>query len=202
MLLEGGQGSDKSVNDFIRRLVMIAKRGINLMMAVALIIVFSIGGCAMTSNGNTSRSGVTSSPAVNGYPHGDLLVSIRWLQQNLGSKELVVIDTRTSGYEVSHIPGAVNLVRDRFKEGSKTGSVKDLEDLFTSVGLRRDMKFVIYDDPSQSFGTAGWFFWLLEYLGCTDVHVLDGGWPKWLADGAAKQTEIVDRAQTGKLSQS
>ncbi len=178
---------------------MIAKRGISLMMAVALIIVFSIGGCAMTYAGDTSRNRVTSSPAANGYPNGGLLVSTRWLHQNLGSKEIVIIDTRTSGYEASHIPGAVNLVRDRFKEGSKIRNVKELEDLFTSVGLRRDMKFVIYDDPSQSFGTAGWFFWLLEHLGCTDVHVLDGGWPKWLADGGPRQTEIVGRPQTGRF---
>jgi len=190
----------KIKNDLARRFKMVVKRSIGFMIAVALVIVSSIAGCVTTTDtGSASPNRASSPSAANGYPNGDLLVSTRWLQENLGSKELVIIDTRTNGYEVSHIPGAVNLAIGRFKDKGKLRNVKDLETTLTLAGLRRDMKFVIYDDPSQPSGTAGWFFWLLEHLGCTDVHILDGGWPKWLADGGQKQTGIVRRPQTEKF---
>ncbi len=35
----------------------------------------------------------------------------------------------------------------------------------------------------NSWGAAGRMFWMLEYLGCDDVHILSGGWDKWMEDG-------------------
>ena len=165
-------------------------------LTIALLLTFVLAAAAYAAT-----NAETAAPsAAGGYPNGGLLVSTWWLQQNLESKDLVVIDARASGYEVSHIPGAVNLVRDRLREGNRIRSVGELEEILTSAGLRRDMKFVIYDDPAQSSGTAGWFFWLFEHLGCADVHVLDGGFPKWLADGGSKQTEAVARPPAGKFT--
>jgi 3-mercaptopyruvate sulfurtransferase SseA len=178
--------------------MMAVRRGFSFAALLVLTIILSLTGCATTETG--SGSSVSSPRAANGYPNGDLLVSTSRLQENLGSKEIVIIDARTSGYEASHIPGAVNLVWDQFKTEGKLRSVKDLEARLTAAGLRRDMKFIIYDDPSQSFGTAGWFFWLLEYLGCTDVHVLDGGWSKWIAGGGATETGIVRRPGSGTFT--
>ena len=31
---------------------------------------------------------------------------------------------------------------------------------------------------------------MLEYLGCNDVHILDGGWDKWVADGRPTETTV------------
>jgi 3-mercaptopyruvate sulfurtransferase SseA len=67
--------------------------------------------------------------------------------------------------------------------------VADLNSKLSAAGLRRNMTFVIYDNTSASFGAAGRIFWMLEYLGCNDVHILDGGWDKWVADG--RPTEAV-----------
>jgi thiosulfate/3-mercaptopyruvate sulfurtransferase len=133
------------------------------------------------------------SPAGNGYPNGDLLVSARWLRTNLKLEGLAIIDARERGYEKAHVPGAVNLIFDQFKAGNATLDVAKLEALLTSAGVQRNMKFVLYDDPSESAGAAGWFFWLLESLGCTDVHVLDGGWAKWVAEGGPKEIEVAGR---------
>lgn len=165
-------------------------------LTIALLLTFVLAAAAYAA----TDAGPAAPSAAGDYPNGGLLVSTWWLQQNLESKDLVVIDARASGYEASHIPGAVNLVRDRLREGNRIRSVGELEEILTSAGLRRDMKFVIYDDPAQSSGTAGWLFWLFEYLGCADVHVLDGGFPKWLADGGSKQTEAVARPPAGRFT--
>ena len=109
----------------------------------------------------------------------------------MGEKNLVIIDARTAGYETSHIPGAINLkFGDYFTWGSGLLPVADLNSKLGAAGLKRGMNFVIYDNTTASWGAAGRIFWMLEYLGCTNVHILDGGWDKWVADGRATETTI------------
>ena len=141
------------------------------MTLFAVMILLLMGGCATV--GTSSESGPPNSFAPNGYPNGDLLVSTQWLQENLNSKDLVVVDVRTKDYAKSHIPGAINLAPLDFVTGRAPANIPDIEARLTALGLRRDMKFVIYDDVGEGWGAAGGFFWLFEYLGCTDVHVLD-----------------------------
>ena len=169
---------------------MTLRRSLNILGLLAAVIVCLTTGCTTAMTGSTGEKG-SLSPTENGYPNGDLLISAQWLQANLKPEGLAIIDTRARGYEKSHIPGAINLTFDQFRTGNATLDVTKLEAQLTSAGLQRNMKFVLYDDPSESPGTAGWFFWLLESLGCPDVHVLDGGWAKWVADGGSRQTEIV-----------
>ena len=49
---------------------------------------------------------------------------------------------------------------------------------------------MIYDNTTASFGAAGRIFWMLEYLGCSKVYILDGGWDKWVADGRPTETTL------------
>ena len=37
---------------------------------------------------------------------------------------------------------------------------------------------------------CGRIFWMLEYLGCKNVRIFNGGWGKWLADGHPVDKEI------------
>ena len=94
-----------------------------------------------------------------------------------------------AGYDTSHIPGAINIkFGDYFTPGAGLLPKADLNSKLSAAGLKRSMTFVIYDNTSASFGAAGRIFWMLEYLGCGDVHVLDGGWDKWAADGRPTET--------------
>lgn len=158
---------------------------------IACIITMLIA--SMAAAGAPGEKGPT--PAANGYPNGALLVSADWLQSHLKAEGLALIDTRSQGYEKSHIPGAVNLTFEKFKAGAGAMDVAKLEELLTSAGLQKNRKIVLYGDPSESPGSTGWFFWLLEALGCTDVHVLDGGWAGWTAAGGS--TETVAKAGLG-----
>jgi len=126
-----------------------------------------------------------------GFPNKKLLVSSASVQSTIGKKKFVVIDTRTAGYDVAHIPGAINIkFGNYFTAGSGLLPVADLNSKLSAAGLKRNMTFVVYDNTSASFGAAGRIFWMLEYLGCNDVHILDGGWDKWVADGRPTETTL------------
>ncbi len=126
------------------------------------------------------------------YPNANLLASADSLQANLGASGLIVIDARPSkAYAHSHVPGAINLIHTDFRTwGRGLKPVAELEALLGGAGLSREATYVIYDDTSASSGAAGRIFWMLEYLGCRDVRILDGGWDKWKADDRPMEKKV------------
>jgi thiosulfate/3-mercaptopyruvate sulfurtransferase len=163
---------------------------------------FFLWGCGDSVHHNAPQSqndGGVLAFGVGDYPNADLLVSGEALEASLGqvrtasvtaiqasavenNPDFVIIDARGSGYDTVHIPGAISLTWPEFG-APNLNSVSELEDVLTGAHITRDMTIVIYDDTTASWGAAGRIFWTLEYLGCTDVHVLQGGWDKWVADG-------------------
>jgi len=154
-----------------------------LLFALALALLFSLA---------FSHSGFAQLTASQpDFPKAKLLVSADSVQAAIGGKNFVIIDARKSGYETSHIPGAVGIhYEDYLTPGVGLLPVADLNSKLSAAGLKKNMTIVIYDDTSASFGAAGRIFWMLEYLGCTDVHILDGGWDKWVADGRWIETAV------------
>lgn len=155
---------------------------LSLVLTVTLLLLAGYGSGA-------SAALVASQPD---FPNSELLVSAGSVQNSIGEQNLVIIDARSAGYDTSHIPGAINV---KFGEYLTWGTgllpVADLESKLSAVGLKRLMTFVIYDNTSASFGAAGRIFWMLEYLGCNDVHILDGGWDKWVVDGKPTETTVT-----------
>ncbi len=152
-----------------------------------LIFVFTLSSIIILATLNISFAKLAASQS--GFPNKLLLVSADSVQTTIGSKNFVIIDARTSGYETSHIPGAINVkFGEYFTPGSGLLPVADLNSKLSAAGLNRNMTFVVYDNTTGSFGAAGRIFWMLEYLGCTKVHILDGGWDKWVADGREAET--------------
>jgi thiosulfate/3-mercaptopyruvate sulfurtransferase len=172
---------------------MMMRRRINFaVLLAALLAVFLLAGCGSSVTDKQSATPGTLQPASAEFPNAELLVSADSVQASLGSKGLVVIDARTSGYEASHIPGAINVKYGEYftpKVGLKDTAT--LEGLLGKAGLTRESRIVIYDNTTASWGAAGRLFWMLEYLGCTDVHIMNGGWDKWLAEGRRVQMTSV-----------
>ena len=130
-------------------------------------------------------------------PFDTILVSPKTLAKALASPDLVVLDVRTSGYETSHIPGAVPLRWTDLAMPSKgLRPLKDIERQLGEKGLNRNQVFVVYDTAPTTPGAGGFVVWLLDYLGCSHVHLLDGGWRHWVAS-----EQSVDSA-SGRLSTS
>lgn len=117
--------------------------------------------------------------AATPYPNAGLLVD----KTALASPSIVIDARSTTQYAAGHIPGAINVIHnDYWTAGTGLKALATLESQLGAAGLTRTSKIVIYDDTTASWGAAGRLFWMLEYLGCTDVHILNGGWDKWVAD--------------------
>ncbi len=167
------------------------KKGSIFLVLFLWSVVFLMG-CGSSSESKTDAGAATADlePASTDYPNGDLLVSADSLAKSLGKSGLVVIDARPkTAYDQGHIPGAINLIHGNFWTwGSGLKPLDELQSLLGNAGISRNGTYVIYDDTTASWGAAGRIFWMLEYLGCYDVHLLNGGWDKWSAENRAMET--------------
>jgi molybdopterin synthase sulfurtransferase len=166
----------------------VTRQGVHLILLVLTTVL--LAGCGSSSEVNTPQATtpVALEAASAEFPNAGLLVSADSLQANLAvaavTSPLVIIDARsTDAYAQAHIPGAINLQHSAFwTKGIGLNDVALIADQLGAAGIASDSTIVIYDNTSASWGAAGRLFWMLEYLGSTDVHILDGGWDKWQAD--------------------
>lgn len=124
------------------------------------------------------------------------LISAQALCQSLA--DVVLIDVRHNlsdhqagrrAYEKGHIQGAHFLDHETELAAPKTGLngrhplpvAEDLAKLLAQKGLSQKDRFVVYDDQHSFFAAHMW--WLLRWLGCEHVQVLDGGLKAWLKAG-------------------
>jgi thiosulfate/3-mercaptopyruvate sulfurtransferase len=119
-----------------------------------------------------------------------LLIDTDTLQQTLGKPGLVVIDVRgDAAYEYGgHIPGAVHTTWHHYSDpnavakGLLDPDFSRIEQKLRALGLNQDSEVVIYSNPFDNWGDEGRMYWMLEYLGHTNMRILDGGWVKWVAE--------------------
>jgi len=91
------------------------------------------------------------------------------------NKAMVVIDVQAADvYAKQHIQGAINIPhKSLYKPGPIEGQFLDPADLaaiFGKKGVSNTTKIVLYDDGSQKYNSRVW--WVLKYLGATDVTLL------------------------------
>ena len=116
------------------------------------------------------------------------------LLPRLDARELILVDlTSPARYAEGHIPGA------RFVEPKRTqlglapapGLIPPqaaLETLFGELGHNPDAVYVVYDD--EGGGWAGRFIWLLDVIGHSKYHYVDGGLRAWMAEGLPMSIQI------------
>jgi thiosulfate/3-mercaptopyruvate sulfurtransferase len=134
-------------------------------------------------------------------PNGNLLVSGKSLEVTIDNSNQVVIDARSAAdFAISHIRNAVNLTPGSFDKGGTGIDSTDLKSsaeiaaILGAAGITNTTKIIIYAKNVDA--NAGRIFWLLEYLGAKDVHVLDGGYDKWVSDGRAVTTIVATSTTT------
>lgn len=126
----------------------------------------------------------------------DSLVSTEGLAGHLDDPELVILDAskhlaasgRDAGAEflAAHIPGARFLDLADFSDpassvgktlpGPTQAAIK-----FSSLGIDRASRVVLYDDSDVRTSARAWF--MLRGYGVKSVAILDGGLAKWRAEG-------------------
>jgi len=130
------------------------------------------------------------------------LVDVAWLGAHLHDPKLRVIDLRwylagksgAAAYAEGHIPGAVFVDLHHDLTGPvgpgrhPIPSPAQLERAMRAAGVSADTRVVVYDDAGGSVAARLW--WLLSVHGHTRVHVLDGGYPAWLAAHGVTETDV------------
>ena len=109
------------------------------------------------------------------------------LRSNIRDKSVRVIDVRRpEDYMRDHVPTSLNLpLADLLTDDSPSR----VQSLIQSLGIDDETSVVIYDD---TFGAlASRVAWTLEYLGHTDVSLLDTTYSGWKSLGLESDSEIL-----------
>lgn len=130
------------------------------------------------------------------------LASTDWLAAHLGEPDVAIIDAswRMPGagdarddYEKRHIPGAAFFPIDDIAEKETSlphmlARPEVFEAAVGAMGIGNVSRVVVYDD--QGLFSAARVWWNFRAMGHSAVAVLDGGLPKWLAEGRTVTAEI------------
>ena len=133
-------------------------------------------------------------------PHSDpkTLVSTDWLAKHLKDPDLRVLDASwylpamgrnaRAEYDAAHIPGARffdidDISDDRSEIAHMAPPAEKFISRVRALGVGDGHQVVVYDGTGVFSAARVW--WLFRLMGKSDVAVLDGGFPKWQADGHA-----------------
>lgn len=124
------------------------------------------------------------------------LVSTEWLAQHMRDPDLRILDASwylpSSGrdakkeYDAGHIPSARFFDIDEISDSRSdlphmAPPVEKFISRLRKMGVGDGHQVVIYDGTGIFSAPRVW--WLFRLMGKTDVAVLDGGFPKWKAEG-------------------
>jgi thiosulfate/3-mercaptopyruvate sulfurtransferase len=130
------------------------------------------------------------------YARSDALVSTDWLAARLDAPDIRLVDGSfylpaqkrdpRKEFEHQHIPGAVFFDIDEIADTtSALPHMLPPPEKFSArvrkLGLGDGNKIVVYDTTPMLGATRVW--WMFRAMGHKDVAVLDGGLPKWAAEG-------------------
>jgi len=129
-------------------------------------------------------------------PASPNLVTTDWLAARLGEPEIAIVDgsfylpalkrNAKQEYFAGHIPGAVSFDIDAIADHSTDlphmlpGATQFNKDV-SALGIGKDDTIVIYD--GAGLGGAPRVWWTFKIFGAKKVYILDGGLPKWKAEG-------------------
>jgi thiosulfate/3-mercaptopyruvate sulfurtransferase len=127
------------------------------------------------------------------------LVGADWVAARIESKEIVVVDPRRPmKYLSGHLPGAINLpMYQAFGADGKLLAPAALAEFIGGGGVGDSARPVLYDSPEGQ--NAAMLAWTLEYLGRTDVLVLDCFYEYWKQQGREVRYRPVHR-RTGPFT--
>lgn len=124
------------------------------------------------------------------------LVSTEWLAAHLQDPDLRILDATwfmpdderdaRKGYDAAHIPGARFFDIDEISDTRSplphmAPPVEKFISRMRAMGVGDGHQVVVYDQVGVFSAPRVW--WLFRLMGKSDIAVLDGGLPKWIAEG-------------------
>lgn len=124
-----------------------------------------------------------------------LLVSTDWLARHLSAPDVRILDASwflptidrdpKAEYDAAHIPGARffdidDIADDNSELPHMAPPVEKFISRVRALGIGDGHRVIVYDNGANS---AYRVWWMFRLFGKSDVAVLDGGLPKWIAEG-------------------
>lgn len=134
------------------------------------------------------------------------LRSTDWLAERLGAPDIVVVDgsyylstmnrDAQAEYLAGHIPGAIRFDIDTVKDADNPlPHMLPRPEVFAShmrkLGIGDGATVVVYDGAGLFAAPRVW--WTFRVFGVERVFILDGGFPKWTAEGRPVEEGEVTR---------
>ena len=116
-----------------------------------------------------------------------ILIEPLQLAAHLGDEDILIVAVcMENDFNDGHIPGAILIEPSELIEGKspavgKLPDIQKLEKLFSSIGLRDNLRIIAYDD--EGGGWAGRLIWTLDVLGHSKSSLLNGGIIAWRGEG-------------------
>jgi thiosulfate/3-mercaptopyruvate sulfurtransferase len=144
------------------------------------------------------------------YSNPESLVSTMWLDEHLSSPSVRIIDATSympsqdkdgfEQYNKQHIPGAIYFdINDIADDSTTLPHMLPSPEKFSlkarKLGLSDGDKIVVYD-ANGGYLAAARVWWMFRLYGHSDVCLLDGGLPKWLAED--RTIEVITSTQTSR----
>ncbi|HEY4301159.1 MAG TPA: sulfurtransferase [Candidatus Didemnitutus sp.] len=137
-----------------------------------------------------------------------MIISSETLAAHLANPHWIVFDCRhdlkdfhrgAAAYAVGHIPGAFFARVEEDLSGPKTGrnGRHPLPDPDTFArfladrGVDQNSRIIAYDDIGGQYAARLW--WLARWIGLPNASVLDGGYPKWVAENRPISRDVPGR---------
>ncbi len=112
-------------------------------------------------------------------------VSPDWVHEHLADPEVILLDPRRPmKYMSGHLEGAVNLpVYTAFDDQARLMDPDSLSRWAADAGLSNNRTPLLYDSVDGQNGAM--LSWILQYLGCPEVLLMDTFFEGWKASGNA-----------------
>lgn len=129
------------------------------------------------------------------------LISAKWLKQNQGSENFVIVDLRNANdYNLGHIPNAINLPYEKLvrTKGEVDGFVitpMAFKKVMEASGINNGHQVVLYSD--WSFLESMRAYWVLDFFGHDNIKVLDGGLQAWENEGNSL-SQVASKMKTSQ----
>ena len=131
----------------------------------------------------------------------DILVSTDWLAGEIGKPDLVILDASLflpgtprdprAEFDAAHIPGAAFMDLPSLSDPADPvpGQLPPdalMTQRMQALGVNADSRIVVYDNSPTHSAARGWWMMRVYGLGADQgrgAAILDGGLPKWVAEG-------------------
>jgi thiosulfate/3-mercaptopyruvate sulfurtransferase len=150
-------------------------------------VLLAVAGCLLAGQPSVAAEAIKGN-----------LVDVRWLERNLRSPNVLILDASPAPvYAAQHIPGAVGA--SMLVYGAEDKPAIEMERLFQSWGISPGKTIVLYDSGGTYLATRVLFSLYYHGYPAKDLVILDGGLSKWQEAGLPVTKEVTPAPKPGSF---